>query len=710
MATANDSIRGAAVSSMHSIHGTAPDLWAPGGPEESVQPIKYLLFLKRNLLTIALVSIAVAALLLILALYHFDRYSARALVIFDPHSEHVTNTTDVLPRVGADAIAIQSVVEIAGTDSFLGKIVDKFKLLSDPEFAAKGGDLATRDAKTISNLKKHISIERLGDTYLVSVTVVTKDPNKSARIANGAARMIVQEQAARRAHVTDQAQQWLTAQLASLSARVQSTSKAAAALKAKLKITDAGQGVTLQERRVTGLGQQLVAAEAIEAQTRTRLKRLLAARANGGASLPSTLQTPTLAALRQSYDRLSRQLANRMTVLGSLHPEVQSLKAQVAAANGQVQAEIARLIAGAKADADSARQQEAIIAEKVREAQNKSGLIGEEEVQLSALERMARADRSLYDQLLLRQKQVSELSTLRSADVRIASPAHSPVQPDRPPLSILVMAGGGLGLLAGIGFAFMRENLRPTLTDSLEAERRLGVPVAGILPFSSEAPPRRDGRYPRREVARWLSDVCALAVDGAPSNGRAVLVTSARAGEGKSTVASSVAACIARSGDMVLLIEANKGESAPRFGLLDILKQGGGLPQALIDVDGEEGAVTILPFGTRGVDDPAAVAALMRSGKLRELLRECRRWFDVIVIDGPAIVGAGYGGVLASLVDLCVVCVAWNDTEESLVREALRRLGSTEAVVVLNKVDLRRYVLFNPSYRGVADDKPQWAG
>lgn len=676
------------------------DLWSDEGETDSALDLsRVILFLRRNALRIGLTALIVIVLTLGVAFLVFNKYRATALVLINPHNARVTQSVDVMPGIGSDAIAIESLVQVARADTFLGRIVDQFTLMNDPEFAGKGSTKAQERAATINQLKSHLTIDRRGSTYLVDVTMSTHDAAKSARLANGVAQMIVDDQANQRSSATDKADAWLTRQLASLSDQVRKASDAAAALKAKLKITDAGQGVTLQERRVTELNQQRVLANVATAQARSRLDQLMAAKGTSASALPSALQSPTLAALRQSYALLTRQLADRTTVLGARHPEVLSLRAQIAVARSQIEAEINRLINAAKADYRAARQQEASVVGELARAQTESGATGRQDVKLQALDREAKADRSLYDQLLSRQKEVSELRTLNASDVRIVSPAQPPIRTNRPSAPILLGASCCLGLLAGLGLAFAAERFRQTLRSAPEAERLLGVPVVGMLPLMTEAPPRRDGAYPRREVARWLSDVCAIAVDSAQASGRTVLVTSAQQGEGKSTVAANLAACIARSGDMVLLIEANQGDGASpsRFGLLDILRRGEGLPRALVDVG--DGGVTVLPFGKKGTNDPAAISGLMRSAKLRDLIRDCQRWFDVIVIDGPPVFGAGYASVLASVAELSIVAVEWNATEASLVREAIDRLDADDTVVVLNKVDLRRYALFDPSHQ-----------
>jgi len=99
--------------------------------------------------------------------------------------------------------------------------------------------------------------------------------------------------------------------LGDLRERVSRAEQAAAELKAKLKVTDTGQGATLLQRRVYELNQQLVAATSRTAEARARFEQLRRAGAHVGDNLSPSVQTNVLTTLRSEYARLTRQAATR---------------------------------------------------------------------------------------------------------------------------------------------------------------------------------------------------------------------------------------------------------------------------------------------------------------------------------------------------------------------------------------------------------------
>ncbi len=528
------------------------------------------------------------------------------------------------------------------------------------------------------------------------MTVTSTSAAKSAKIANAAARMVVDDQRDLRTGTSERTAKDIEGRLAQLRARVGRAEEAAAELKAKLKVTDAGQGSTLLERRVFELAQQSVLAGAKTAEARARFEQLRKAGASAGDNLPPTIQSSVLNALRAEFARLSRQSADQSTVLGSQHPDVASLRAQIADVRRQIGAEVARMMAAARADFLEAEQREASLARQLKDTQTESGELGPQLVKLGELEHEAKAERGVYEQLLTRHRELTETKNLEPSDIRIVSPATPPIK-TTPGKAILAAASMALGLLAGLGYALARELSRATLKTARQAERVSGAPVLAIAPLMKSAPAVEGARPRRPDLSPWLADLSGALMDiHARRDGRVILVTSVRRGEGRSTIAANLAAYFTHGGERVLLVEADRPASSNgrrRFGLIDALERGADLARAL--VERPTGGYTLLPFGGRTLDDRAPLSALMTGVTLRAALTLLRRWFDVIVIDGPP-AETPHAKPLAREADLTALVVEWDKTATSKARAALDRLDARESALVINKVDIERYRLFEP--------------
>ena len=101
----------------------ALDLW---GEREQIPTIRAMLNLlaliplvRRNAIWIAAVGVVAALLCVIAIRLIFDQYSATATILFDPRNAKVTGAEQVLPDIGPDSIAIESLVQVAKSDAFL---------------------------------------------------------------------------------------------------------------------------------------------------------------------------------------------------------------------------------------------------------------------------------------------------------------------------------------------------------------------------------------------------------------------------------------------------------------------------------------------------------------------------------------------------------------------------------------------------------------
>jgi len=653
-----------------------------------------LLFLRRNILSIVGIATIVSAIAFGASLLIFNKYTATAVLIVDPRSTKVTRTGGVISNIGGDAIAIESLVQVARADGFLGELVDELDLTKDDYFAGRGATDALMRLATVEKLGSRLTISRRGTTYVIDITVVSPSPEKSARIANAAARKLVNDQTALRTGVSAKTAQEIENRLIELRGRVNRAEEAAAELKARLKVTDAGQGSTLLERRVFELNQQLVLAGAHTAEARARYELLRKAGPGAGENLPQSAQSTVLAALRAEYARLTRQSADQATVLGPRHPEVASLNAQLADVRRQIGAEISRMMASARSDFLEAEQREAELSRQLKSAQSESGDLGPQLVKLGELEREAKAERTVYEELLNRQRELAQVKDLEPSDIRIVSPATTPAKPT--PRRMVLAAGSGLlGLLAGLAYALVREWRQSTLKTATQAERLGGVEVLGFAPRL--APPKDEDKGLVLDITPWIADLCAeLAPVGAGDGAIVIMVASARRGEGRSTAAVNMAAFLAQGGDRVLLIEADRPPHVkrPRYGLLDVLDTGEDLKRALVEqpVDG----YTLLPYGGRDVDPQTPVSGLMSGMTLRATLRLARKWFDVVIIDGPPVLEAPHARFLSAQADHTVFLVEWDKTSATDANLALDRLDLREAAVFYNKADAARLRLYDP--------------
>src|SRR3954452_16433345 len=120
----------------------------------------------RRILSIALGIFAIGVVILLLVPV---RFAATALVVVDPRETKVTNDQDVLPGIGQDAAALQSLIEIAKSDGFLRPLIDQLKVAEDDDIA--NGE--TDPTRLLDKFRNRLDISRRGLTYVIAMTFVS---------------------------------------------------------------------------------------------------------------------------------------------------------------------------------------------------------------------------------------------------------------------------------------------------------------------------------------------------------------------------------------------------------------------------------------------------------------------------------------------------------------------------------------------------------
>ena len=175
------------------------------------------------------------------------------------------------------------------------------------------------------------------------------------------------------------------------------------------------------------------------------------------------------------------------------------------------------------------------------------------------LQREVDTNRSLYDALLQRYKEIGVAGGIGTAPVSIVDRAKVPGGPHKPNLLLNLVMGLGLGLLAGLATAVALEYLYDTIKTRDDVRHKLGLACLGAIPKTTgQESFIEELKDPRSIVSEAYSAVVASlrfsTEEGLP---KTLVVTSTRSGEGKSSSALAVAQNFARRGASVLLIDSD---------------------------------------------------------------------------------------------------------------------------------------------------------
>lgn len=711
--------------------------------------------LRRRARLIAFVSTIVTLAAVAVVVLWPNRYEAIAVIQLDPRHKTVTQFEGVYENLKSDTPTIESEAEIAVSGPVLRAVMERLDLVRDPELTEPGGPLVelydklgwakpraplepripATSPRPPSNFEQlsgargasgdlarepaliafasRLSARRLRNTQLIEIRYSSRDPVKAARVATAIAEEYIFAQIATKREASSVANSLLEARIRELSGKLAQSERAIEAFKHDVGVYQADGGA-LTERQLSREMENIVEARKRTATAKARYEQAHAALSSGalggvgtGAILPASavpemFRSPTLRTLGDEVDKAQRRSAETRQKYGPLHPERQRAEAEVAKARSLLKAEIANVVATARADHAIAEQSERQLDADLARLKADISRIKEREWQLRALEREAKTSREIYEHLLSRRKQTAESADLQIADARVIDRAVVPLRPASPKRKQIVIAAALGGVLLALGLAFLLETMQPGIVRRDQAERDLELPViTSVTELSPSVAADPDAERhdlvrsnPTSDFSESVREIRHAVDDGRPHGARRiVMLASALPGEGKSLFAANLALLYATSGSRTLLIDADlrRGSLTHQIGAVGVdglaeLLAGSRLESCL-----QHSADTGLSFlaSSRSPNYAVAAGELLASPRMSQAMARLGERFDTIVIDTPPLLPVVDARVLATLADDIVLVTAWRRTPRDLIRRALRSLGSNEEKVlglVLNQV------------------------
>ena len=340
-----------------------------------------------------------------------------------------------------------------------------------------------------------------------------------------------------------------------------------------------------------------------------------------------------------------------------------------------------------------------------------------DETQREDIERSKR----LFDQVVVQLQQLQSMKDpggFKTETIAVTG-SKNPVQP------VLIRSlsiGGVLGLVLGVALAYVIDLADKSFRTPDEIRGQLKLPVIGHIPIIETHSRRRKNQdsaskidqsvachhRPRSTVAEAYRSVrTALYFGTRGEEHKVIQVTSADAGDGKTTLTCNLAVSIAQSGKRVCLIDCDFRRSRihevfgvdASSGISNVIAGRGDLNEAIQTTEIEN--LFVLPAGPK----PPNPSELLTSHRFKEVLDALRAKFDTIIIDTPPLLAVTDPSAVAPRVDsvLLVMRITKNVRPNAQrAKEVLDGLGANVVGVVVNGVEMRQGYGHDSGYRRYA--------
>jgi uncharacterized protein involved in exopolysaccharide biosynthesis len=396
-----------------------------------------------------------------------QKFTAGTTLYFDPRQVGLSDPSSQSSGPSPEMISamIDSQVQILTSGNVMRRVADAMKLDQDPEFTGGRPD----SAAVISALQKAVLIARQSGTYVVSMTATTKDPEKSARLANQVVASFLQEEDSASSGLYQDTSTTLDSRLTDLRQKVQEAEQAVETYRADNDMASTQNGL-ISDQRLASLNTLLVTAQDKTIQAKTRADAVANLRFEdivGGDPQSGGVST-ALASLRQQYSTQAAIVGSLESQMGTRHPRLQAARSSLKSVSDEIRGELQRLASTAQGEYDQAKKAEDAISKELAVQKALQVNTSDKQVELNELQRKATAARDIYETVLKRSSQTSEEQSLSRSNIRVISQAEPPLKANGPGRKVLLIAGiiGGFlaGFLAGVGLAIMATLIaHPTL-------------------------------------------------------------------------------------------------------------------------------------------------------------------------------------------------------------------------------------------------------
>jgi capsular exopolysaccharide synthesis family protein len=589
-----------------------------------------------------------------------------------------------------------------------------------------------------------LAVEPVRNTQLVQLSFRAASPEFAARAANAFAEAYIDMGVEDRYATAGKASTFLSSQIDKLKMEIQDkeTQLQAFSRRSDIVTLDPGANVTL--KRLEALNGQYMESKKLRIEREAQYHEALTGPRE---SMSDSLSSGVVSDQRAQLLKLERDYETKLKTYKPDFPDMLSLKAEIEKSRQHLREvtgeQVDKVKSHALAAYQTASRQEQELDQELDKLKSEAMDQNSAAVEYTNLKVEVQTRRDLLDELMRKQSETEvavRLQDTRQSNIRIIDKALVPGGPFQPSLRKDGSYGLLLGLLFGVGCAVLIEFLDRTVKSPEEIERKLGLPTLAVIQDLMESgksygysaygygygegadepapalPSRAAGsgwrekkkalaaaavaplsqielvphERPRTLISESYRSLRTALLLSSARELKAIAVTSAVAGEGKTATASNLAVVLAQLGRQVLLVDCDLRK--PRLHQVFRVSNRSGLVNQLTATADPESVFlpTEVPnlWLTPSGPIPPNPSELLSSDRMRDWLKAMRARFDFVVIDTPpalAVTDATIIGLLADGVVLTLRSGKVTREEARLCRDRLRQSGVRILGAVLNR-------------------------
>ena len=545
--------------------------------------------------------------------------------------------------------------------------------------AAVPAEAAVHGQSALETLQQGLSAEVLRNTSLVSVSYRHADPVLAKQILDRLSQRFVEVTAEARALALDQAGKPVAAQISAAKMHLHQAERALVdyveengMVLQSVDQTSAMAGIADLEHRLA------------EAVSDREAHRQLVAHIDEGraAELETIRQSSVIQAGKIELAALRSEYRQRRATLKPGFPLMRELQAQIGELERQIANETSAAIASIRMEFDRSKAVAARLAGELERRTDEQAAFSQKSIQRAILQRDVEAHRAQYEALLDKRSALDLAANMPAPAAAIVDAPVLPASAGSPRPALNMALAGMLSAFAAAMIIYVREELEDSVSDPEDVSEILDLPVLATTPAIGGAGQALVASQEERAAIEAIRNLRTALQGALPSFACPVLaIASAEQGEGRTTIASLLAREFVAIGYRVLVIDADFRQPAvhSQFNL----EIGAGLGNVLVNRRNhlaggalvQRTPMAMLDVMTTG-SVPSEPSNALASERMGLVLEQCRRHYDLILIDTPPVNGFSDTPIVAQWADAVLMLVSRSQVGRSAVIQAAEQLNS----------------------------------
>lgn len=595
-------------------------------------------------------------------------------------------------------------MEFMQSRQFIDIVIDDLSLKEVKEFQPQkevltGIDLADHIASEFLN-KLSLSVVR--ETEMLKVSFESSSPQLATNVVNHFGPTFFEYQAEKDRIKATETTEWLNNQLKPLEEKLADAEEALQNYLKENQLIDVSSQIELARTELTALMGEKLESDKTLAELEATVMQIRKYRNNEQElmQIPWLLQNPLITSLRVNILEQEQALAEISKRYKYKHPRYIAVNTRLKQLRGEMTKLIARLIASLELQYETLSDRIQTLNQAIDSSKSKHSELGRHELFLTRLSREVDSTQKMYEVFLGRLQETEILKDLGNSDeFAVVDFASVPRNPAKPNVPLLLSALIVVSTFASVGLWLVVHLISDRGSRWVQILKKSGTPVLASIPRVNRAD-KQNKNMPLNyvegknfaqytEVMRGLRTW--LMIQPQAKNKRVIAITSVARGEGKSSIAISLARAFGEL-EKVILVEANLRNPAlaktfslhrDHPGLTNIIANKAKFSESVhrdtvLQID-------LLPSGPK----PKDPLAYLSKARFSHLIKKLGMIYDHVIIEAPPIATFSDALIISKLVDGVIVVGDPEIIDTQQLFEAIQKLKETQSPiwgVVLNQI------------------------